>query len=199
MRKELNCVGGIINRVLGIKRTGGTHRSNFYWRTTHRGIWLATRVYSAWSWRSATMIHENSEWMKEGQECHSSGLCLLCKHYLLIYHFLLFSMVRQYLVSQGLLHCRSFTITLKPHSVGLLWTSDRPIADFWQHNAHNEQTSMPPAEFEPAFPESELQQTHALYHMATGMGSQFDDSDLSLVLIQRKGRTARWTVHANGR
>jgi len=27
MRKELNCVGGIINRVLGIKRGGGEHTS----------------------------------------------------------------------------------------------------------------------------------------------------------------------------
>jgi hypothetical protein len=33
------------------------------------------------------------------------------------------------LVDLGLLIVEVFEITLKPHSVGLLWTSDRPVAE----------------------------------------------------------------------
>ena len=36
-----------------------------------------------------------------------------------------------------------------PHSVGLLWTSDRPDADNTQHS---QETSMTPAAFEPVIP-----------------------------------------------
>jgi hypothetical protein len=40
------------------------------------------------------------------------------------------------------------------HIVGLLWTSDRPVAETCtlQHTTHNRQTSMPLAGFEPAMP-----------------------------------------------
>jgi hypothetical protein len=40
-----------------------------------------------------------------------------------------------------------------PQSVGFLWTSDRPVAETstWQHK-HSQQTSIPPAAFEPAIP-----------------------------------------------
>jgi len=46
-----------------------------------------------------------------------------------------------------------------PHSVGLLWTSDQPDAETstWQHS---QQTSMPPAGFEPTIPASERPRTH---------------------------------------
>ena len=37
------------------------------------------------------------------------------------------------------------------------------------HNSHKIQTSMPPAEFEPAISASELPQTHALDRVATGI------------------------------
>jgi hypothetical protein len=44
-------------------------------------------------------------------------------------------------------HFWGFTITLldTPHSVGLLWTSDQPLAETstWEHNTHKRQTSMP--------------------------------------------------------
>jgi len=57
---------------------------------------------------------------------------------------------------------RSHTDT--PHSVGLLWTSDRPVSETspWQHNTHKKQTSMPPAGFEPTVWASGRPQTQAL-------------------------------------
>jgi hypothetical protein len=67
-------------------------------------------------------------------------------------------------------------ITLKhtPHSAGILWTRDRPVAETstWQHtNTHKRQTSMPPLGFEPTIPESARPQTYALDRAATGIGS----------------------------
>jgi hypothetical protein len=60
-----------------------------------------------------------------------------------------------------------------PHSVGLLWTRDRPVteASTWQHNIHKRQTSIPTARFEPAIPASERPQTYALDSAAIGIGS----------------------------
>jgi len=57
----------------------------------------------------------------------------------------------------GLPHYRGFTITLwhtHTHSVGLLWTSDRPGRDLYltTHNTHKRQIDMPPAGLEPAIP-----------------------------------------------
>ena len=49
---------------------------------------------------------------------------------------LLFSMARQPLVGQGLLNVEvSRSHSRQPHSVGLLWTSDRPLVETstWQH------------------------------------------------------------------
>ena len=52
--------------------------------------------------------------------------------------------------------------------------SDQLVAETstWQHNGHNRQTSMPPAEFEPAIPVGDRLQTHALDRSATAIGSQ---------------------------
>jgi hypothetical protein len=86
-------------------------------------------------------------------------------------------MARQPLVGQGLLiveASRSHSDT--SDSVGLLWTSDEPDADtstWQQHNTHNRQACMPPAEFEIAVPASERPQTHALDRTATGIGMDF--------------------------
>ena len=58
-------------------------------------------------------------------------------------------------------------------SVGLLRTSDQPVAETssWQtHNTHNRQKSMPTAGFEPAISGGERLQTHALDSSATGIG-----------------------------
>jgi hypothetical protein len=38
-----------------------------------------------------------------------------------------------------------------------------------EHNNHNRQTSMPPAEFEPTIPAKELPQTHAIDGVAAGI------------------------------
>jgi hypothetical protein len=57
-------------------------------------------------------------------------------------------------------HRRGFEITHthththKPHTVELLWTSDRPVAEA-THNTHKRQTSMPPVGFKPTIPASE--------------------------------------------
>jgi hypothetical protein len=56
------------------------------------------------------------------------------------------------------------------------------------HNVHNRQTSMHLAGFEAAIPESELQQTHALDHKATGMGSKFDNSEGHLWLFRTQAQ-----------
>jgi len=56
-----------------------------------------------------------------------------------------------------------------PHSIGLLWTSDRPVAQ--TPLPHNRHTSMPPVTFEPAISASKRPQTHASDRAATGIGS----------------------------
>jgi len=60
------------------------------------------------------------------------------------------------------------------YSVGLLWTSDRPVAEtsyLTTHNTLNRETSMPPVRFESAIPASKQPQTNTLYHMATGVST----------------------------
>jgi hypothetical protein len=56
------------------------------------------------------------------------------------------------------------------HRVGLLWTSDQPVAETYltTHNTQKRQASMPLAGFERAIPASERQQTHALDLAVTG-------------------------------
>jgi hypothetical protein len=66
---------------------------------------------------------------------------------------------------------RSYSDT--PHSVGLLWTSDRPVAETstcTSHNTHRRQTFLPPAGLETAIPASDRPQTHVLESSATGIG-----------------------------
>jgi hypothetical protein len=83
-------------------------------------------------------------------------------------------MAQQPLVGQGLFiieASRSHSDTT--HSVGLLWTSDQPVAETstWQHTTlTRHKTSISPAGFKPTIPESERPQTHALDRGATGIG-----------------------------
>ena len=58
------------------------------------------------------------------------------------------------------------------HSVGLLWTKDRPVAETYtgKHTTLTGQKSMPRARLEPAIPASERKPTHALDRATTGMG-----------------------------
>ena len=67
---------------------------------------------------------------------------------------------------------RSHTDT--PHSVGLLYTNDRPFAEtsVWQHITFTrDRHPCSPAEFEPAVPASERPQTGVLDRAATGTSS----------------------------
>jgi hypothetical protein len=60
-----------------------------------------------------------------------------------------------------------------PHSVGLLCTSDQPVAETstWQHKTlTRDRYPCLPVGFEPAIPASERPQTHALDHAATEIG-----------------------------
>ena len=57
-----------------------------------------------------------------------------------------------------------------PHSVILLWTSDRPVAEnsTRQNSQHLQETDISGG-IRTAFPTSERSQTHALYRAATGV------------------------------
>jgi hypothetical protein len=59
----------------------------------------------------------------------------------------------------------------KPRSVELLWTSDRPEQRPRPDKTQNwQETSMPPAAFEPTVPATERLQTHAFDGAATEIG-----------------------------
>jgi dethiobiotin synthetase len=60
-------------------------------------------------------------------------------------------------------------------SVGLLFTSDQPVADTStrHHTTINRQTSMPPAGFQPTAPANERPQTPVLDLAAAGIGISF--------------------------
>jgi hypothetical protein len=55
-----------------------------------------------------------------------------------------------------------------PHSVGLLWRSDRPVAET-SDNTNSQETVMSPAGFEFSISEGERPQTHAVDRAATGI------------------------------
>jgi hypothetical protein len=69
-----------------------------------------------------------------------------------------------------------FLITRNKHTVGLIWTSDQPVAEastyIGQHNVkHERKTSMPSAGFEPAIPATKRPQTYVFDSTATGIGA----------------------------
>jgi len=87
---------------------------------------------------------------------------------------ILFFTVQQTLAGIGLFiveFSRSHSDT--PHSVWLLQTSDRLVAETstWQHATLTRDTFTPPAVFQPAVPASERPQNHALDGAAIGTGS----------------------------
>jgi hypothetical protein len=69
---------------------------------------------------------------------------------------------------------RGFTITFRYITVGRRpldeWSARRRDLYLTSHNTHKRQISMPTGGFEPAIPESERPQTHALDRAATGIG-----------------------------
>ena len=60
-----------------------------------------------------------------------------------------------------------------PQPVALLWTSDHPVKETSDNTQHSQQTSMPPAGFEPTISAGERPQTYALDRAATGTGHLF--------------------------
>jgi hypothetical protein len=85
-------------------------------------------------------------------------------------------MTQQPLVGQGFIIEASRSHPETPFSIRLLWTRDQPSAETspLQHNIHKRQTSMPPAEFEPAIPASVQPPTYALDPAATGIGDNIN-------------------------
>jgi hypothetical protein len=83
-------------------------------------------------------------------------------------------MARQPLLGQGLLIIEdSRSYSDKPHSVGLHWTSDKPITETstWQHTTPTrDRHPYPPAGFEPTTLSSERPQTHRLDRVPNGIG-----------------------------
>jgi hypothetical protein len=60
------------------------------------------------------------------------------------------------------------------HPVGVLWISDRLVAEtttYATHNKHKRRTPMPSVGFEPAIPAIKRPQNYALDRTATGIGS----------------------------
>ena len=88
-------------------------------------------------------------------------------------YYVIFPHGQKPLVGQGLLifeDSRSYSDT--PHSVGLLWMSDQPVAETSTcktRNIYKKLTSIVSAVFEPAIPASERLQTHALDRAASGI------------------------------
>ena len=74
--------------------------------------------------------------------------------------------------------CRSYwciwlhaVTNIHPHSVRLLWTSERPVTETSTDDTqHAQQTFMPPPGFEPGFPANERPPTHVLDCTVTGIG-----------------------------
>jgi len=65
------------------------------------------------------------------------------------------------------------TLSDTPHSVGLLWTTDRPVAAASAcaiHDTRMKQISMPLARFELAVPPNDLQLAYALDRVAKWIG-----------------------------
>jgi hypothetical protein len=81
-------------------------------------------------------------------------------------------MAHQPLVGQVLLDIEaSWSCSVTPQSVGILWTSDQSVAGPLP-NTHNRQASMTPTRFERAIPGSEGRQTHALDRAAIRIDRQ---------------------------
>jgi hypothetical protein len=97
------------------------------------------------------------------------------QHHASSYYIYYFFMAQQPPSGPGPPQYRGFTITLRhtPHSVGLLWTSNRPDAETstWQHTTlTRDRYPCPPVGFEPAIPVSKRTQTRALDRTTTGIG-----------------------------
>jgi hypothetical protein len=86
----------------------------------------------------------------------------------------IFTVAQQPPCGAGPPHYRGFTITLRHTTICRIHLDERSAirSDLYltTYNAHNRQTSMPPAGFERTIPASERPQTHALDSAVTGTG-----------------------------
>jgi hypothetical protein len=72
------------------------------------------------------------------------------EHILLLITIIILSMAQQPLVGQGFLVIEtSRSHSDAPHSVGLIWTRDQPVAETTTHYTHKRQTSMPQRDSNP--------------------------------------------------
>jgi hypothetical protein len=94
--------------------------------------------------------------------------------------------------SRGFLIFRLITHKHTPHSVGPLWTRNRPVEETstWQHKHCTRQTSKPPVGFEPTLPTSARPQTYALDRAVTGI----DRYNLYLVNLCQGGPLEGWAA-----
>jgi hypothetical protein len=77
-----------------------------------------------------------------------------------------------------------------PHSAGLLWTSDRPIAETstWKHTQHSQKRGLHASDgIRTCNPANERPQTHALGRAATGIGFQLHYINKTTYLHQTGG------------
>jgi hypothetical protein len=91
-------------------------------------------------------------------------------------------MARQPLVGQGLLIIKASQSHL---DLGLLWTSDQPVAETstWQHKHSQETDIHAPSGIQTHNPRSERPQTHASDRVATWIGSLFTSHPIIWYLI----------------
>jgi hypothetical protein len=82
------------------------------------------------------------------------------------------------------------------HTVGLLWTSDQPVADTSAYTGqHKRQTSMPSAEFKPAIRANKQPKTYALNRASTLIGLYCDYQDkLSIWWAGHVAGMERWEM-----
>jgi hypothetical protein len=74
------------------------------------------------------------------------------------------------------------------HAVGILWTSDRRVAELYTcttHNIHKGQTHTPPFGFKPSIPASETPQFYASDLAATGISRNIFDCRKYIVIYIR--------------
>jgi hypothetical protein len=83
-------------------------------------------------------------------------------------------------------HCRGFTITLRHTTFRGTpldeWSARHRDLYLITHDPHRRHTSMSPAEFEPATPESERPQTHASHRAATGIAPPFPSTVIKIFI-----------------
>jgi len=95
-------------------------------------------------------------------------------------------------------HCRGFTITHRHTTLGSPpldeGSARRKELYLTSHNTHNGQTSMPPAEFEPAIPATELPQMRALDRVATGIGAPHILVVLKWISLRYSRRMPGWKL-----